>query len=46
LEERLVRRELAELGRGEVTSADLERTKELQAVLGRIQEALQEVAFT
>jgi DNA primase len=46
LEERLVRRELAELGRGEVTSADLERTKELQAVLGRIQEALEEVAFT
>jgi DNA primase len=46
LEERLVRRELAELGRGEVTSADLERTKELQAVLSRIQEALQEVAFT
>ena len=46
LEERLVRRELAELGRGEVTSADLERTKELQAVLARIQEALQEVAFT
>jgi DNA primase len=46
LEERLVRRELSELGRGEVTSADLERTKELQAVLGRIQEALQEVAFT
>ena len=46
LEERLVRRELAELGRGEVTSEDLERTKELQAVLGRIQEALQEVAFT
>jgi DNA primase len=46
LEERLVRRELAELGRGEVTSQDLERTKELQAVLGRIQEALQEVAFT
>jgi DNA primase len=46
LEERLVRRELAELGRGEVTSADLKRTKELQAVLGRIQEALQEVAFT
>jgi DNA primase len=46
LEERLVRRELAELGRGEVTSSDLERTKELQAVLGRIQEALQEVAFT
>ena len=46
LEERLVRRELAELGRGEVTSADLQRTKELQAVLGRIQEALQEVAFT
>jgi DNA primase len=46
LEERLVRRELAELGRGEVTSADLERTKELQTVLGRIQEALQEVAFT
>jgi DNA primase len=46
LEERLVRRELAELGRGEVTSADLERTKALQAVLGRIQEALQEVAFT
>jgi DNA primase len=46
LEERLVRRELAELGRGDVTSADLERTKELQAVLGRIQEALQEVAFT
>jgi hypothetical protein len=29
-----------------VTSADLERTKELQAVLARIQEALQEVAFT
>ena len=46
LEERLVRRELAELGRGEVTSEDLERTKELQGVLGRIQEALQEVAFT
>jgi DNA primase len=46
LEERLVRRELAELGRGEVTSADLARTKELQAVLARIQEALQEVAFT
>jgi DNA primase len=46
LEERLVRRELAALGRGEVTSADLERTKELQAVLSRIQEALQEVAFT
>ena len=41
-----MRRELAELGRGEVTSADLERTKELQAVLARIQEALQEVAFT
>jgi DNA primase len=46
LEERLVRRELAELGRGEVTSEDLERTKELQSVLARIQEALQEVAFT
>jgi DNA primase len=46
LEERLVRRELAELGRGEVTSEDLERTKELQGVLARIQEALQEVAFT
>jgi DNA primase len=46
LEERLVRRELAELGRGDVTGADLERTKELQAVLGRIHEALQEVAFT
>jgi DNA primase len=46
LEERLVRRELSELGRGEVTSADLERTKELQGVLARIQEALQEVAFT
>jgi DNA primase len=46
LEERLVRRELAELGRGEVTSVDLERTKELQGVLARIQEALQEVAFT
>jgi DNA primase len=46
LEERLVRRELAELGRGDVTSADLERTKELQSVLGRIQEALQEVAFS
>jgi DNA primase len=46
LEERLVRRELAELGRGDVTSEDLERTKELQAVLGRIQDALQEVAFT
>jgi hypothetical protein len=41
-----VRRELAELGRGEVTSEDLERTKELQGVLARIQEALQEVAFT
>jgi DNA primase len=46
LEERLVRRELAELGRGEVTSEDLERTKELQGVLARIQDALQEVAFT
>jgi DNA primase len=46
LEERLVRRELAELGRGGVTSEDLERTKELQGVLARIQEALQEVAFT
>jgi DNA primase len=46
LEERLVRRELSELGRGEVTSADLERTKELQGVLARIQDALQEVAFT
>jgi DNA primase len=46
LEERLVRRELAELGRGEVTTADLERTKELQGVLARIQEALQEVAFS
>jgi DNA primase len=46
LEERLVRRELSELGRDEVTTADLERTKELQAVLARIQEALQEVAFS
>jgi DNA primase len=46
LEERLVRRELAELGRGEVTTAELERTKELQGVLARIQEALQEVAFS
>jgi DNA primase len=46
LEERLVRRELSELGRHEVTNAELERTKELQAVLERIQEALQEVAFS
>jgi DNA primase len=46
LEERLVRRELSELGRGEVTSVELERTKELQGVLARIQDALQEVAFT
>ncbi|HEY3070506.1 MAG TPA: DNA primase [Gaiellaceae bacterium] len=46
LEERLVRRELSELGRDEVTTADLERTKELQGVLARIQEALQEVAFS
>jgi DNA primase len=48
LEERLVLRELAELGRHEDgwTPTELERTKELQAVLGRIQEALQEVAFT
>jgi DNA primase len=43
LEERLVRRELAELGRREVTRVELERTKELQAVLARIQEALHEV---
>jgi DNA primase len=43
LEERLVRRELAELGRREVTRADLERTKELQGVLARIQGALREV---
>jgi DNA primase len=46
LEERLVRRELSELGRHEVTDVELERTKELQAVLERIQEALQEVAFS
>jgi DNA primase len=48
LEERLVRRELAELGRHEDgwTPRDLERAKELQGVLARIQEALQEVAFT
>jgi DNA primase len=46
LEERVVRRELAELGRREVTRAELERTKELQGVLARIQEALQEVAFS
>jgi DNA primase len=48
LEERLVLRELSELGRHEDgwTPTELERTKELQAVLGRIQEALQEVAFT
>jgi DNA primase len=46
LEERLVRRELSALGRSEVTNAELERTKELQAVLARIQEALQEVAFS
>ena len=46
LEERLVRRELSELGRREVTRSELERTKELQGVLARIQEALQEVAFS
>jgi DNA primase len=46
LEERLVRRELSALGRREVTRTELERTKELQAVLERIQEALQEVAFS
>jgi DNA primase len=46
LEERLVRRELSALGHREVTRAELERTKELQAVLARIQEALQEVAFS
>jgi DNA primase len=46
LEERVVRRELSELGRREVTRAELERTKELQAVLARIQEALQEVAYS
>jgi DNA primase len=48
LEERLVLRELAALGRHEDgwTPRELERAKELQAVLSRIQEALQEVAFT
>jgi DNA primase len=48
LEERLVLRELSELGRHEDgwTPSELERAKKLQAVLGRIQEALQEVAFT
>lgn len=48
LEERLVLRELAELGRHEDgwTPRELERAKELQGVLARIQEALQEVAFT
>jgi DNA primase len=48
LEERLVLRELSELGRHEDgwTPTQLERTKELQSVLTRIQEALQEVAFT
>jgi DNA primase len=46
LEERFVRRELSELGRRDVTKADLERTKELQSVLTRIQEARQEVAFS
>jgi hypothetical protein len=48
LEERLVLRELSELGRHEDgwTTTQLERTKELQSVLTRIQEALQEVAFS
>jgi DNA primase len=48
LEERLVLRELADLGRHEDgwTPRELERAKELQGVLARIQEALQEVAFT
>jgi DNA primase len=48
LEERLVLRELAELGRHEDgwSPRELERAKELQGVLARIQEALQEVAFT
>jgi DNA primase len=48
LEERLVLRELSELGRHEDgwTPSELERAKKLQAVLGRIQEALEEVAFT
>jgi DNA primase len=46
LEERLVRRELAELGRREVTRTELERTKKLQGVLARIQEALREVTVS
>jgi DNA primase len=48
LEERLVLRELSELGRHEAawTPSEVERNEKLHAVLERIQEALQEVAFS